>query len=694
MKKVAVFLALAFGTVVASSALADTDARATSQVYNVRRGDRLAEVAARYGLTQEEILAANPRTAYGVACGDPLTVVLADGQKRAICGRPRFYLIAGKTLVIPASRLSTETENVRLGAEVAALQSEMAKLRQERETEKSELATLAKECDNLRDKNEDLTATKAELQGEYDEAQIVNQQIRSDYRNAQANSSDNKVTILAVVGFCLTVILIFAFYYSPNRASKRRAEQARRNLDRLATEQQALARDREELRKQRQEVERAAQEVAAKQAAIAKDRETIVVESRANNSYKADLDVRDASLKARADELDQRSQELREKNRALNGRDADLYLREENLAAGERLLEDGRKALRQDRQQLHNDEKALEAKRAEVDAKLRTAEEDLPVLEKQKGEVTQRVSAVRVREIDATRREEDVGRREVAAAARENELERRKAAVGDEELILAKKMEAVDQHEKRLGEIEASLIGKQDALQTKEDELARLKAEFEEQRTAAEELIRVAGGLEDAQNILKRAKRKAEIVKRLEAREDAVAERERIVQRDEERGRALEGLPRSRQPRRMTLPPPPVALPPVGDASEGHGDVGDDDLPTVVLPQPPEGDVDPSAITHVTAPGSEPAMDVSKCLCPICGNEVQFGKLEEHIAQAHPESIVSHDAGQTGPQIPIADKPSHEESGMYCARCKKLVTPEQYAANHAAHDEGLPKPHE
>lgn len=213
--------------------------------------------------------------------------------------------------------------------------------------------------------------------------------------------------------------------------------------------------------------------------------------------------------------------------------------------------------------------------------------------------------------------------------------------------------------------------------------------------------------------MLRRAKRKAEIVRQLDAREEevtrrenAVTEREQIVRRDEKRLRALDGLPESKLPRRLTLPPPFVP-PPAGDTSEGHGDAGDDDSPTVVLPQPPEGNVDPSAITHVTAPGSEPAMDVSKCLCPICGNEVVLGKLDEHLAQAHPEAVASHDAEQagpqvpagdelreTGPQIPVASEPSHEESGMYCTRCKRLVTAKEYADNHAAHDEGLPKPPE
>jgi hypothetical protein len=191
-----------------------------------------------------------------------------------------------------------------------------------------------------------------------------------------------------------------------------------------------------------------------------------------------------------------------------------------------------------------------------------------------------------------------------------------------------------------------------------------------------------------SRGLLTRARRKAEIVRTLNEREAAVAAREEAVRQREERERALAGIPKSKLPRRPTVPAP-FAPPSVGGASGGF-DGADDDSPTaVVLPEPPEGGVDPSATTYVDAPGSEPAMDVSKCLCPVCNHEVLFGKLDEHLAQAHPEHGASHDAGQTGPQIPVADQPSHEESGFYCATCHRVVSAEEYAANHAAHDKKL-----
>jgi len=80
---------------------------------------------------------------------------------------------------------------------------------------------------------------------------------------------------------------------------------------------------------------------------------------------------------------------------------------------------------------------------------------------------------------------------------------------------------------------------------------------------------------------------------------------------------------------------------------------------------------------------------VSKCLCPIFHHEIQFYRLDEHIAQAHPE----HDtAKNTGPQIPVAYEPSHEESGFYCNTCQRVVSAEEYEVHHRDHDKGIVPP--
>ncbi len=181
MKKVAVPFVLAFGLVRTAFASAGGEPALGAenvQTYIVQWGDRLENVAARFGVTPEELLAANPRSAYGVKCRTPRTVELRNGERQAICGGDEPYLVAEKTLVIPVSRHALETENTQLNDEVARLRAELARVEQEREAEKLELAEIRRERDelasergDLQSENKSLVAARAEAQGKHDELQ-------------------------------------------------------------------------------------------------------------------------------------------------------------------------------------------------------------------------------------------------------------------------------------------------------------------------------------------------------------------------------------------------------------------------------------------------------------------------------------------------------------------------------------------
>ncbi len=686
MKKVSVLFVLVLGVLWVSSASAE-------ETYTVQRGDRLERVAAGFGVTPEELLAANPRTAYGVSCGEPRKVELRDGTIRYICGRPRFYLIAGKTLIIPASQLQIRTENDDLNAEVAALKAEMAELRQEREGEKLELAELAQERDRLlaanalqAKVNSEQRLANAKLQGEHDEAQHAAERILGSYQKSQAESSDNTFVLLLVVAFALLVCFIVSYYSSPSRKTKRLAEQVRRDQERLAAEQQAIIRDREEAARQRHEVEEKQRDLETRRAAIETDRKTVEEGRQANEKLKADLDTRDFGLGAAAGELDQRDQELRERNRALNSRETELFLAEEGLAAGERILRQDRASFQQDLEARRETVRKLAEREALVDAKLRTAAEDLPRIEADRGEVTRRVDAVRVREIDAARREKEAADREAAVKQREEdlraqkeELQRQKSAAADHEVVFAQRVKEVTAREEQLHRSEGELRTKQIEF---DDEMKAARDAFEQEKA-------------EARGLLTRARRKEEIGRGLDKREAAIAGREQAVVAAEkavaDAKQALAEAKQDLEDQKANLQTWADRLADKERALAGSGD----DVPTVVngrgmaapppLPGPGESSTTDIDMRAQLLPRQVDSADIVAAT-HLAGHHEEASSAPAVAGPAHGTVAFS----ETGPRVPIADQPSHEESGFYCNVCHQAFSAEEYTLNHAAHNTGSP----
>ncbi|MFH2136312.1 MAG: hypothetical protein ABII19_01600 [Patescibacteria group bacterium] len=591
-----------------------------------------------------------------------------------------------------------EAKNVQLQIELVALRAEMKLAEQGREAEKTELAErqqerddLVSERDDLRSENKGLVASEAEAKGQHDELLANLETVLSHQpKQVEVEKTNSTYIVLAVAITALFAVLIIMFVsYRKGKEFNHLVritqpsllEQAAKNKQRGAE----LDRQAKELEKQKREVDELCRET---------------------EKLRANLDARDASLNVAADELDERDCTLRRRNSELNSREAGLYLREETLVASQTLLEGARRALRQDRITHHEEARRLAVLRDRVEAGLRTLDEDGPALtrdrqavERQVGEVTQRTDAVLAREVDAERREDEVVLREQVVSRREDEVSRREGEVADQLAVLPQREQDVQAAEENLARAE--------------DDLRRKRAEFERSMAEArQELEDKARGLSDWEDRLRQA-------------EQAKA------------------------------------------APEDGADDGDDNPTAVVLPSPPEGVVDPRGATHIDAPGSEPAMGVSKCLCPDCGHEVPFARLDEHRAAAHgvgageespgPAETCTREDGEevrledlkahlgtcspaditcgvcrrsfvdrrefddhrtgcpeavphtptipgpsaasdvtspreTGPQIPIADRPSHEENGFYCTVCFKSFSAEEYARDHAAHNTGLTKP--
>lgn len=698
MKKVSVLFVLVLGVLWVSSASAE-------ETYTVQRGDRLERVAAQYGLTQEELLAANPRTAYGVSCGNPRTVELRDGHMRAICGRPRFYLIAGKTLIVPESRLLTQSENVRLNAEVVAFRAEMDELWQERETEKSELDALRQERDNLRNENKTLVAAKAELQGKYGGSQSAFGTVFSRQPKQVEIQRTNYVHIaLAIASTAfLAVLAIIVIKYRKGKNEKKFdhlvqfvqpsvLEQAGKNKQRgaeldkqereLATQRGAADELQAQLEKQRGEQEEQGNNLATREETLKQGQEELATAKQA-------VEGREATCTRREGEIREAERGLLERSEAFRRR----------VQTEDERLRTDREAVARDKEELLAVRRDLEEKQAEVDATLRTADEDLPGIQRDREEIAEyaqdlvaREADVKRREDEAARRIEEAGRREATATAQIEEADRRKGIADDAEQALVCHREDVE--------------GREVVLKKGEDELTRNKGELEEQLAAAEHTLEVAGGLEKAQNILKRAGRKEAIVEAFDTRERTLGEREAAVAEREGACDTREGALRAWEERRAAL-----------------GEEGSDDADqTTQLSEP----LDSCDATHQ----DPPAEPMSKCLCGICGKEFPFGELEDHLAEVHgdvdpkkdtepePDPVTCGscdrkfpDRGKfdahrpecpeavphtktlvglpvkTGRRASVAGQPA-----CYCNTCHQTFTDDEYARDHAGHDTGLPKP--
>ncbi|MFA5413430.1 MAG: hypothetical protein WC348_02730, partial [Patescibacteria group bacterium] len=112
----------------------------------------------------------------------------------------------------------------------------------------------------------------------------------------------------------------------------------------------------------------------------------------------------------------------------------------------------------------------------------------------------------------------------------------------------------------------------------------------------------------------------------------------------------------------------------------------DDKSPTVTFQPPTDEEIDPRAATHIEiAPGPATPIDSVDI---VGGTSPDSSPPEESQPAATPAAADSS-VRETGPQIPIADRPSGEESGIYCKVCKAVFSPDVYAVEHAEHDQGL-----
>ncbi len=656
MKKVVVLFALALGFVRAASASAEGSASEPG-TYTVQPGDRLERVAARYGLTGEELLAANPRSAYGIACDRPQKIELRDGTIRFVCGRPRVYLIAGKTLIVPEPRILIQAENGALRTELEALRAEMAELEEKYEAEKSDLVEvrqerddLISELDDLRDENKGLVAARAEASGQHDELQSNLETVLSHQPKqveVRATNATHIVLAVALTAFVAVLAIVFVSYRKGKKfnhlvqvvhpgliaqAEKNKKRGAEldlweKKLDRQAREQDDLGTKlgKEKAEQDKQEKDLAAREATQKQGEADLDAAKRAVADREATCTRREGEIKEAEhqllgrTKAFSTHVREEDERLGRLRGELNGTQARLEGQAATQEEKERRLASLREILDQTSAQFRTEQAEFAKQRGAVEGAMRCLDEDVPALEEQRRQLK----------------------------AREDEVTRREGEVTDHSAVLAGRERDVRAVEERLARAE--------------DDLRRRQAEFE--RFTAE------------------------------ARQEL-----------EDRARGLD------------------------DREERHRDLSreaDDEGETRRLPPPPD---DPSDMTGIDPPGSEPVMGVTKVLCPDCGHEVSFDKLDEHRAVAHgigareeipgsktcvrpdgeevplasreahlgscaPPPPASADVShETGPHIPVAAEPSHEESEFYCSVCRRAVSAEEYAWEHATHDTGLPKP--
>lgn len=540
MGKAIVFFLVVLGFAQAASASAEEE-----RTYVVGPGDRFEEVAERFGVTPGEIRAANPR-AYGIICGSPYARERRDGTLRAFCGRPRYYLIAGATLSIPTPRIVIESENVRLNDEAVGFRDERDNLRKELDALHAQRDRLVEEQNALQSANGQIASEKAELESRYN-------QLKMDFGATLARQPkqvevwktewrDIAIAVLITVGLAIVGLsfilrrkgrnerefdhLVKLVQPSVIRQAKEN-EERRRHLD---EEAQALAGRRidldeghAQLQEKRgqflrwevdlagrektleigQEDLREGQERLAEEEQSLADRNTAcVVRENAVEARLAEVIERERAfalhVQAQDRELGEKDQGVQELRKTLTGQKAQQDLRDIDQDKREEMLKQGFDELNAARERLRQERDKFARESEQVEAGLRCLKEDGPIFKQ------------RAREIKA---------REDAVATRESKA-------GDQEAILARLLAEVDERERILTGREDQLIKERDALQTEQDELARRREEFEQRLADAQHIIEAAGGLEAAQNTLKRARRKEEVVAILDTREATMNERE------------------------------------------------------------------------------------------------------------------------------------------------------------------------
>ncbi|MBU1146560.1 LysM peptidoglycan-binding domain-containing protein [Patescibacteria group bacterium] len=706
MKKVVVLFVLALGFVRAASASADLSAGEAEEsaneprTYTVQRGDRLERLAAEYGLSKEEILAANPRSAYGIACDRPHKVELRDGTVRFVCGRSRVYLIAGKTLIVPEPRILIEAKNVQLQIELVALRAEMKLAEQGREAEKTELAErqqerddLVSERDDLRSENKGLVASEAEAKGQHDELLANLETVLSHQpKQVEVEKTNSTYIVLAVAITALFAVLIIMFVsYRKGKEFNHLVritqpsllEQAAKNkqrgaeLDRQAKEldRQKRAQDdlQTKLREEKDKQDTQDKDLAAREATLKKGQDDLDAAKQAVVDREAACDRRETEIKEAERKLLERHEAFRkhvqtedERLGQLLGELKSLQAKLDGQAASqeekERTLAGLREALEQGAERLRAEQAEFAKQRGAVEGAMRCLDEDVPALEEQRRQLQ----------------------------AREDEVARREGEVADQLAVLPQREQDVQAAEENLARAE--------------DDLRRKQAEFERSMAEAQqELEDKARGLDDWEDRLRKAR-------------GATAATEDEVDDGDDNPT-------------VTFAPPP------GEEPDPRGTTYVEMNPGPVQPVD-SVDIEDEVVLSSTQPEEPPvAMRAEPGGSDACvrenGGEVALTSPEAHLGTCVPPSILcgvcrrefadrrefdEHRTGcpeavphtptipgpsaasdvtsprETGPQIPIADRPSHEESGFYCTVCFKSFSAEEYARDHAAHNTGLTKP--
>lgn len=364
--------------------------------HTVKPGDSLTKLSKEYGVTAQEIVAANPQSKFTKVCIDEKEHTTRTGREITLCRRVGYWLKVGRTIVIPTS---SET----LGKKVAELAAEKEALEKERE--------------ELRTKNEELLSQLVLEKEKYEKLQ--NQKYLASlekFENSivQRVWQRNLILVLFPLAFlALLTILIMrmrlfrkdkirvadrnesesvkkaredlicdrrAFLEEQEAAGQRLVEikkelderekkisqqekalhEAELNLEKKQKESAGKPEEKEDLNQMREMVERKELELLARQDEIEKhetdlaERETKLQEEERENATgmlnlsarQKSLAEREVILKKKEEELEkrlkfveQREQELREREAKLIEIYKKLHGKEEALGEKERLLE-------------------------------------------------------------------------------------------------------------------------------------------------------------------------------------------------------------------------------------------------------------------------------------------------------------------------------------------------------------------
>ena len=659
----------------------------------------------------------------------------------------KTLVIPTPRLIVESENVRLDAENTASQAELTRANEAQNALRQERDALRQERDRLAASNAELAKANAAMAEQNNEFASRWSSARAV---ADANSANREVGKTEfRETTVIIVVAGSLVVVVFAIIFVWWSRRPLRHLERDRAHLERTRQSVVGEAGDMVEQRRALEEEETrrrlALTEEEDKQRTLRAELTRWNCEldgrnNRANARQRAQSDLttslegRETVCRIREDKAERRTAELdawqkrldeeakefagkqhgvEELRRILNSQKAGQDLKDITQAKREEDLVKGFADLSAQQKRLHEEAEARRAEldrlQTEIDGKIRMYDEDIATaiqgakedlaareedLKGHLGAIRPREEAVAAREQAVDAQETDLGLRTEELQEAKADLERREGSlhVGEQELErrqggLANQIDAFEQ---RIAADRAAF----------QEEMDGARAALAAEVAAAEHLIEVAGGLEKAKNILSRAKKKAEIARALDEREAAVARRELDCETregglqawaerlgDRERRVALAELPRSGLPHRPTLvpeeePPPSLLSPePVGRVSDDLGE-GSDGEATAAFRPPPGEEIDPRAATHVEInPG--PATSVESV--DIVG-ATSLGSSPPEEPQPTATPVLGQPVHETGPHIPVADKPiPHSESSFWCSLCKRDVPMDQMEEHQGLH---------